>query len=430
MNKIGLIIAREFLTRVKTRAFLISTLLAPVLLSLTILVPVWLAKSDTDTKHVQVLDESGLMANALKSRGSIEYEYVHGDPQKFKQALKAQKKGDGDQGLLYIPKSFSLSNPTGLEYSSRNSMGPNAIEHIEEDIDKQVERLRMTQKGINASQIDSIDASVSVATYKLSDEGTKRSSSGLAQAIGMGAGFLMYFFLFVYGMQVLRGVVEEKTNRIVEVIITSVKPFQLMMGKIIGIAAVGLVQFALWITLSLVASTALSAYLGRKVGSAAAVSSGGSAFGEISASMGSLNVPLLIGIFILYFLLGYAMYAALFAAIGSAVDSETDSQQLLFPVTMPIILSIIIAQMAAQNPDGPVARIFSFIPLTSPIVMMARLAYKDNPLDWEVLLSLGLLILGFFGSVWVAARIYRVGILMYGKKPTLGGIAKWIFYKG
>jgi len=429
MNKIGIIIAREFFTRVKSRVFFISTLLGPLLLAGFVVVPIWLATQDNASKKIGVLDQSGLLTQGLQSKGSVSYIPVTGTRADWKKKLLAET--DTLDGLLVIPKTFTVAKPAGVEFDSKSSLGPSYVEHIETDISKLVERQRIQQYGISNQQADSLDVEVNVATFKLTEKGSERSSSGAAMGVGMGAGFLMYMFMFLYGMQVLRGVVEEKSNRIVEVLISTVKPIELMMGKIIGIAGVGLFQFLLWILLSLgLTQLGISLFKPAMVAGGAGRPPAEIPQTNVFDALGTINYPLLIGLFILFFLLGYLMYATLFAAVGSAVDSETDTQQLLFPITMPIILSIIIAQMAAQNPDGNVARIFSLIPLTSPIVMMARLPYKEHLLDWEVITSLILLVLGFLGSVWVASRIYRVGVLMYGKKPTLKEMGKWIFYKG
>ena len=292
------------------------------------------------------------------------------------------------------------------------------------------------------------EADVNLASYRLTDEGEKKSNSSIASILGIVAGMVMYFFIFLYGMMVLRGVVEEKSNRIVEVIVSSVKPFQLMMGKILGIGAVGITQFVLWTVLTGVFFSIATAIFGPEL-SGIPGPPGPEAFGQavdpdvqktidqvsqvqskpmkIVSELLGFNLLKLASIFLFFFIGGYLMYSALFAAVGSAVDSETDTQQLLFPITIPIIISIIIAQVVMQNPNSSMAFWFSIIPLFSPIVMIVRVPF--DPANWEIMLSMVLLVAGFIGAVWVAARIYRTGILMYGKKPSFKEIGKWLFYK-
>jgi ABC-2 type transport system permease protein len=255
--------------------------------------------------------------------------------------------------------------------------------------------------------------------------------------VGYIAAFLIYMFIFLYGSQVMRGVIEEKTNRIVEVIISSIKPFELMMGKILGIAGVALTQFLIWVVLSMVVTTVVSSVFNLDAASSQAMLSPDAQIpdalqksnpaSEIWSEIFSLNFPLIVIAFGFYFLFGYLMYGALFGAIGSAVDNETDSQQLIFPVTIPLIISIVMISAVLNNPNGALAFWFSIIPLTSPVIMMVRLPFIG--FSWELVLSMGLLFIGFVGATWIAGRIYRVGILMYGKKPSFKELGKWLFYK-
>ena len=280
----------------------------------------------------------------------------------------------------------------------------------------------------------------------MSDAGEK-SSNGIVTTIISGfCAVLIYISVLIYGTQVMRGVMEEKTSRIVEVIISSVKPFQLMMGKIIGVALVGLTQFMLWIVLTAglftigtkligqpkeKATSAMDSRMGGMPGQADVqqkMANGNNPVADVMKAIDTLNIPLIIGCFLFYFLGGYLLYSALFGAVGAAVDSETETQQFMFPIMMPIIAAIAFAQIAVRDPDGPLAVWTSMIPFTSPVVMMVRIPFGVP--GWQLAVSMGLLVLGFIGTTWLAARIYRVGILMYGKKTSFRELSKWVFYKG
>jgi ABC-2 type transport system permease protein len=325
------------------------------------------------------------------------------------------------------------------------------VEFVEKAISKEIENNKLKNAGINKTFLDSIQSDINIATVKLTDTGEETGSAGLTTTIGMIGGVLIYMFIFLFGAQVMRGVIEEKTSRIVEVIISSVRPFELMMGKILGIALVGLTQFLLWIVLSfgvssIVANTFMKDKISSKATTAQTIHTSNNGFQQemmkttpnaenadittdIFKSMGNLNFTLIIGCFLFFFVGGYLLYAALFAAIGSAVDAETDAQQFMLPITLPLIAGFIVAQsIVLTNPDGPVAFWFSIIPFTSPIVMMVRIPFGVP--GWEIALSMGLLVLGFMFTTWLAAKIYRTGILLYGKKITYRELGKWLFYKG
>jgi ABC-2 type transport system permease protein len=284
---------------------------------------------------------------------------------------------------------------------------------------------------------------VNLKTFTLSG---KENNALLTTAVGFAGGIAIYMFIFLYGVQVMRGVIEEKTNRIVEVIISSVKPFQLMMGKILGIALVGLTQFMLWIVLTFLISSTITTYIAKEKMDAKNVAMSlntqqangidklsdtkemeKSAMESIMSNMDSINFPLVLTCFVIYFLGGYLLYSALFAAIGAAVDNETETQQFMLPVTIPLILSFVVAQSVITNPESQLSFWFSIIPLTSPVVMMVRVAFGVP--TWQLILSISLLILGFIGTTWLAARIYRTGILLYGKKVNYKELSKWLFYK-
>jgi ABC-2 type transport system permease protein len=324
----------------------------------------------------------------------------------------------------------------------------NLVSSIESTIQKELENRKLQSHGINQQTLDQIKTKVKINTRTLTDKGEEETNAGMNTAAGLIGGLLIYMFIFLYGAQVMRGVIEEKTNRIVEVIISSVRPFQLMMGKIIGIALVGLTQFLLWIILTMSISSFVTGFFMDKkqmteqmmkrqtpmgtplpegVEDGASLQSSDEVTADVFGSLQSINFPLLIGAFVFYFLGGYLLYGALFAAIGAAVDGESDTQQFMLPITIPLILSFVVAQSVLQNPESSVAFWFSMIPFTSPVVMMVRMPF--NVPDWQLALSMALLVLGFIGTTWVAGRIYRTGILMYGKKVNWRELGKWLFYK-
>lgn len=435
MHKVQLIILREFLTRVKTKQFLIATFIGPILMSVIMFAPI-LASMYNDTEmKICIHDESGLLDQKLKSTKELAFVYSTNSVESLKDSLNT---GTFD-GLLIIPKTFTIDKPEGISYYSENALGIATDAELHDKIDAEIEKLKLQRSGLTQGLIDSIKSNVSIQTFKLSDKNVENTSTGAAMAIGYVGAFLMYLFIILYGTQVMRGVVEEKSNRIMEVIISSVKPFQLMLGKIIGVASVGLLQFILWILLTLTVYTVGMSFLDVNPSEMQAMNVAGASNGatkavEMSEGLNALqaiqtiNFPFIIGMFLFYFIVGYLIYASMFAAIGSAVDNDTDSQQLVFPVTVPLLVSFIMAQMIIQNPTGPLAFWFSVIPFTAPVVMMVRLPYDPPMLD--IILSMVSMILGFIAIVWVSSRIYRVGVLMYGKKPTLKEIVKWATYRG
>ena len=434
MNKIFLILQREYLVRVQKRSFVIMTLLGPLLIAAIYSVPVILALRDSKARTIAVIDESGLLKGDFKGDKKLTFKFMRGPLLAGKQAVLDEKY----YAVLYIPK-ITVDNPAGIKLFSKKGISLEVESAVERSLKREIEGVKLRRAGIDTHVLERIDTSVSIDTRNLTDdEGDKDSSTGAASLVGFAAAFIIYISIFIYGVQVMRGVIEEKTNRIVEVIISSVKPFQLMVGKITGIALVGLTQFLLWIILGTAISTVAIGTLRSTAGAdqeqldealreAPALEQRASGFEKAIAAMSTLDVPLLLGTFLFYFLGGYLIYSALFAAVGAAADSETDTQQFMFPITIPLILSFVLAQYVIQNPDGPLAFWLSMIPLTSPIIMMVRIPF--NPPAWEIALSMVLLLLGFLFITWVAARIYRVGILMYGKKVNYKELAKWVFYR-
>ena len=456
MKKIFLIIRREYLTRVRKRSFVIMTILGPLLMAATIVVPVYLATRTNETKTVAVLDESGIFDEKFKDAENIKFHYLVSDIG----SAKANFIKSGDHALLYIPKT-EVTLPTNAILYSEKSVSINVISYIKNVMSKQIEDVKLqarlrelqTDKQVPVSVDDilrSIKTSVDINTLKIGANGQEsKSYTEINMVLGMFAGILIYFFIFMFGSQVMRGVIEEKTSRVVEVIISSVKPFQLMMGKIIGVGLVGLTQFLLWVVLTFGIVTVVTSTMTPKdanksatqqmlmhkqamipAGSAALSgqqdSSSEEGMGGVMEAINSVNFPVMIGSFIFFFLVGYLMYAALFAAIGGAVDSEADTQQFMLPITIPLILSIIMAQYIIRDPDGSVSFWFSIFPLTSPVVMMIRIPFGVPYL--QVILSMVLLLLGFLCATWLAGKIYRTGILMYGKKISYKELWKWIRY--
>ncbi|MEZ5021170.1 MAG: ABC transporter permease [Bacteroidales bacterium] len=450
MNKIALIIKREYITRVRKKSFIIMTLLTPFLFALIFIIPALvMTNEDKEFKKIAVIEDgSDLFTNVIPDTRDVDFEYLTGVRLND---IKNTFSEMGYYGILYISPDL-VTNPDAIQLISRKQPPIGLLDHISGSLEKEIERQKLLAYNIeNLDEIlRTINTSVRVQTIKMDETGAAReTSTGISMALAYIGGFLMYMLVFMFGSMVMRGVIEEKTNRIVEVIVSSVKPVQLMMGKIIGVALVGLTQFALWIVLTLalvmVVKTNLLPegamqqiqQLPQSLAEADQAVPGATAtvtpeqlteFQQIFA--GALNQPwgLIIFSFIFFFLTGYLLYASVFAAIGSAVDNETETQQFMLPVTIPIILGLVVAMGTMQNPESSLSFWFSIIPLTSPIVMMARIPF-DVP-AWEIALSMGLMLITIIGAVWMAAKIYRTGILMYGKKTSYKELWKWLTYKG
>jgi ABC-2 type transport system permease protein len=447
MKKILLILQREYLVRVKKRSFILMTFLTPLIFAGLIVLSTWLATSSKfkEDKVIRVLDESALFVDLLEGDEKLRFTPVKGD---YESNYKAFKESE-DFALLYIPN-INKDKPVGIKLLGKKSISMDLQLDIEKKMRRILEDNKLLEAGIDKKVLEQTKSKVSIETKVLGGDSEESSSSIAVYIVGFGAAFLIYLSVFIYGAQVMRGVIEEKTNRIVEVIISSVKPMQLLLGKILGIAMVGLTQFLLWIILTFVLVSFGGAMLGggelpkaqmeqlqKQAGNdenlAAAQENIQAAANEdnkvakLMSSFGTVNFPLIIFSFLFYFVFGYLLYSSMFAAAGSAGDSETDAQQFTAPISMPLILSFIMAQTIISEPDGAVAFWLSMVPLTSPIVMMIRIPY-GVPV-WELVLSMSLLVGGFLAITWVAARIYRVGILMYGKKVTYKDLGKWIFYK-
>lgn len=436
MQKIWLIIKREYFTRVRKKSFLISTLLVPVLLVGLMIVPIVLANRDDNNDHIAVVDESNLFNGKLADGEGVYYKYIeHTNIDTFKNTYSKQ----GYSGVLFIP-ALDIERPGNIDYYSKGQPGVGLQGKLNRDVNRVIENNRMEKAGINQEKLDGIRSHISINTIT---ESGKKGSSEIAFAIGYASGFIIYIVLILFGMQVMRGVTEEKTSRIAEVMISSVKPFQLMMGKILGIAGVGLTQFIIWIVLIVGLYTlALPALLGadgaHAVQQSAAASNGQSAAmiqvaEQLQRVATQVNWSLIAFCFLFYFVGGYLFYASLFAAVGSLVNEDAnDAQSMTFPITLPIIVGLMIMFASVKNPGSTIAVWGSIIPFTSPIVMMARLPYgvPGTVPYWQLALSFIFLIAGFLGTTWAAGKIYRTGILMYGKKITWGEAMKWVTRKG
>ncbi|OIN56595.1 ABC transporter permease [Arsenicibacter rosenii] len=442
MNTIFLVLKREYLVRVRKKSFIIMTILGPLLSFGFYAMMIFLAVSSVDEKKIEVIDASGMFKGKIPSTETYKFSYPE---VAFADAKKNFLDSKYDV-LAYIPADI-MKNPKGIQLYAEKGVSYEIKSEIEKAVEREIENIKLTQAGITRKVLEEAKVSVDSDTISLNEEGEKESSTGAATAVGGICAFVLYITMMIYGTQVMRSITEEKTNRIVEVIISSIKPFQLMLGKILGVAMVGLTQFLLWILLTVGLFTIAPGIMEKRAEVAASVSTqvtpdGTSAKGgkkatvvqadnpvtKVMKAVGTLNLPLIIGCFLFYYLGGYLLYSALFGAIGAAVDNEADTQQFVFPIMLPIIFSFGIAQFVLRDPDGGLAFWASMIPFTSPIVMMVRV-----PLGvpvWELALSMVLLVLGFIGTIWLASRIYRVGILMYGKKPTFKEMSKWLFYKG
>ena len=446
MNKSILILKREYLTRVKKKSFIIMTLLVPVLMAALTILPAYLATmDDKEERTIAVYDPNGIVLNQLESNEFTKFHYI---PEEEFQVLNKNFKSGKYYALLHVPANIVTTNRAEMisdkqvTFDVKNLVTRRIGNIIEGEKRKRV----IDETGVPdlEKKLAATKTNITVETIKLGEEGKAvKSSTEIAMAIGYAAGFLIYMFVFIYGTMVMRGVMEEKSNRIVEVIISSVKPFQLLFGKIVGIGLVGLTQIAIWIILGIAITTGLTAFFGQVPDSAVQAQSimSGTEMGQMAASapeaqnkvveiigmIGNLNIPLIIFALLFYFIGGFILYASLMGAIGSAVDSDEDAQQMMLPVTMPLIFSIVILFAVAKNPEGPLAFWASMIPLTSPVTMMVRIPF-GIPV-WEIVLSMALLLVTIWGTIWVAGKIYRTGILMYGKKVNLKEIVKWLFYK-
>ena len=438
MNKTWLIIQREYLSRVKKKTFILSTILTPLLFVVLIGAVIFLTVKNIRNEKIAVIDPSGILKGNLESSKTVTYDFREDvDTSNFS--------SKGYSAILYPPGS-GINNSQNFKIITEKSLSRYANDRIEDDISTAMENNAISDSlKIDPRIIDELkkNAGLTRVEFNKLDEIDQSGGSNfnVASMIGYFTGFLIYITLFIYGIMVMRGVMEEKTNRIAEVVVSSVKPFQLMMGKIVGIGAVGLTQFLIWIVLIIGLSSLMMSFIPADVlqqvqdnsaqmpGSTGQSSEAMKNLAAVQTNLSTVNWPVVIGCFLFYFLGGYLFYASLFAAIGSAVNEDAqDAQSMTFPVTMPIIIAIILMMNSINDPTSALAKWSSIIPFFSPIVMTSRVPFgiPDTVAYWELGLSMALLILGFLFTTWLSAKIYRTGILMYGKKPSWKELGKWM----
>jgi ABC-2 type transport system permease protein len=438
MNKILLIIQREYLSRVKKKSFLLTTFLVPLLFIGMYAIIFYVALNNQEpTTIVQVIDDSGFVINELKDTEHLIFTKANGSKEMIKKDLE---KGKKNMVLLLIPSDIESSQSVDLYDIEKKGIG--TINDIEGQLNDILKSKALKDAGIDTKILNSIKPAITVQSKELTVEGERDSSIGAAVGVSFGLSILIYLSLFLYGSQVMRGIIEEKSNRIVEVIISSVKPFQLMMGKIVGIGLVGVTQFVLWIVLSVgllgIASTVMmDKSIPTEITETKHANNTKEDYKPANASpingliknIKTVDYPYVISSFLVYFIGGYLLYSALFAMVGSAVDSETETQQFMLPIIMPLLFTYMLSfSVLINNPHGTLAFWLSMIPFTSPIGMLVRIPFGVP--TWQLILSIILLVIGFVGTTYVAARVYRVGILMYGKKASYKELFKWFKYKG
>ena len=441
MKKLKLIIRREFLAKVRNKSFIIMTFLSPLLaVGIGFLVFFLSKKNNDNVRRIVYVDESKLFSKDdfgdTASHQFLDYTMLG-----IEESKKKVAQGTYD-GVLHIPQIDSLELlAKSIVFYSKESPSISMIERVESRVASKFRNIKLTNFGIDLSKIKASRIKAEVKMYNFSGEKSSKLISWLKIGVGAIAGYLLMMFVIIYGTSVMRSVIEEKTTRIVEVIVSSVKPFQLMLGKIIGNASAGLLQFLIWGILMLVISLVVSSVFGVSMSEVSTSRMPPAQLAAMQAAAEGDTMQLLVReifrlpllsmfvLFICYFLGGYFLYSALFAAVGAAVDNETDTQQFMFPIMLPLILGVYIGFATVMNdPHGPIATIFSMIPFTSPIVMLMRVPF--GVVWYEIAISMALLLFTFVGMVWMASKIYRVGILMYGKKPTYKDLWKWLKYKG
>ncbi|MBE16444.1 MAG: ABC transporter permease [Cytophagaceae bacterium] len=433
MSVLSLIIKREYNARVRNKSFLIMTFLSPLILLGMIMLISYLTQLNSNEKRtIVVVDESGLFVDTFFN--TDETTYIAMDNQGLETAKDIAQKEDY-YGLIHIPAQEG-NIAKGVTFFGKETPSFGLVEGIEKRLEKQLTDINLLSKGVDLTVLETSKTAIDLNIENFSGEKSSKMSNWVKAGFGGAAGYLLMMFIIIYGNMVMRSVIEEKTNRIIEVIISSVKPFQLMMGKILGTTLAGITQFAIWVILGGVLLTIATVVFGvdPSASSSGAMSAQAQAMAndpnmmtQFIAEVSKLPLLQLVLGFFVYFIGGYFLYSSIYAAIGAAVDNETDTQQFMLPIIMPLMLAIYVGFFAViDNPHGTVATIFSIIPLTSPIVMLMRIPF-DVP-GWQLALSVFLLIASFVFTVWFGGKIYRVGILMYGKKPTYKELFKWLKY--
>ena len=438
MNHLGLITKREFLNKVKNKSFILMTFLSPLIMVGVITLVVYLTQLNNDkVRTISVLDESKLFANEFVNTDNTKYDIL--ESVDIETAKKLVQEAE-NYGLLYIPKGENIDAIADkIKFFSQDSPSLLVMDRIEDKIEEKARNIKLKNSGLDPEIVNGLRVRINANLETFEGEKTSKKGSFLKLAAGGMAGYLLFMFIIIYGNMIMRSVIEEKTSRIIEVIVSSVKPVQLLLGKIFGTSLAGISQFLIWVIIGGILLTTVSAVFGVDV-AGSQMAQQQEVMNQVSGSSGGenelniivqeiLNLPLanLIIMFVFFFIGGYLLYASLYAAIGAAVDNETDTQQFMLPIIMPLMLAIYVGFFTViENPHGTVSQVFSYIPFTSPVVMLMRIPF-GVPI-WQQLLSLALLFGTFFVTVLMAAKIYRVGILMYGKKPSYKELAKWLKY--
>ena len=430
MRNLKLIIQREYLARVRNKTFIIMTFLSPlILVGMFALIAYLSMLNSSEQRIIGLYDETERFASEFKDQEQVQYLDLSG--KSFEEAKKMVNEQEY-YGLIYIPENLDR-NVEGVQFFGKESPGLGTIQAIEKTIADRLTREELLERGIDVNQLNEAKTEVRIEIQNFSGERTSKMSNYIKMFFGGAAGYLLMMFIIIYGNMVMRSVIEEKTNRIIEIIVSSVKPIQLMMGKVLGTSLAGITQFTIWVLLAGVLAMTSFYVLGIDiftVQKSQLETVEQIAQPEIAQLvMDVINLPILslVIFFLIYFIGGYFLYSAIYAAIGAAVDSETDTQQFMFPVILPLMLGIYVGFFSViENPHGSVSTIFSMIPLTSPIVMLMRIPFGVP--WWELAISVGILVFTNFGVIWLAAKIYRVGILMYGKKASYKELFKWLKY--
>lgn len=435
MNHLPLIIKREYLTKVRNKSFIVMTFLSPIIFVGIFALVAYLSSLNNDTiRTISVLDDSGLFVTEFQSTPHTHYKIL---PNISLEDAKKETETNEIYGLLYIPKTDDLESLSkGITFYSEESPSLSLMSGINKMLESKVNTLKLKEAGIDSETIRNLHINISANQETFKGKETSKLGSGLKLAFGGAAGYLLFMFIIIYGNMIMRSVIEEKTSRVIEVIISSVKPRVLLLGKIFGTTLAGITQFLIWVVLIFVLMAVVTSVFGidPAAGSPSQQIVDSSIDGgtqqvlhDIMIEINNLPVVNLIVMFILFFVGGYLLYASLYASVGAAVDSETDTQQFMMPILMPLILAVYVGFFTViDNPHGTVSQVFSYIPFTSPVVMLMRIPF-GVPI-WQQIISVVILFATFIGMVWFAAKIYRVGILMYGKKPTYKEIFKWLKY--
>lgn len=423
MKHLRIIIEREYLNKIRNKSFIIMTFVSPLIVVAFALIIGFLTdvNSKSNAKDILILDESGLFGTTFTDTETIHYEYLK---DKSLQEARAEVLATSKYGLLYIPKEETAQKA----FYSEESPSLSLVNELTGALEKTLFQYNLTQKGIDKAEIDSARTKITLQMENFTGEKTSEFDNVMKIAIGGVAGYLIFMFIIIYGNMIMRSVIEEKTNRIVEIIISSVKPFQLMLGKIIGTSLAGLTQFAIWLVIGGVLFAIAPSLFQVDTPTATQAMAATESHSEISNIIAALyHFPFLetSGIFLLFFVGGYLLYSSLYAMVGAMVDNETDTQQFMMPILIPLMLAFYVGMFSViEEPHGTISVVFSYIPLTSPVVMLMRIPF--GVAWWEVLISLLLLYITFFLVIKIASKIYRIGILMYGKKPTYKEVWKWL----